>query len=154
MQKAKKSFISSTFWSERVGFLAGLYNLEILEKKKPFENLIKVGKFLNYSWENLAKKYNLKISISGIETISSFNFISKNNSLYRTYITQEMLKKGYLASNVVYLNIYHNKNVISNYIKNLDPIFKKISLFENKKIKKIGLNGPISGFRFKRINDH
>jgi hypothetical protein len=65
-----------------------------------------------------------------------------------------MLKKGYLASNVVYLNIYHNKNVISNYIKNLDPIFKKISLFENKKIKKIGLNGPISGFRFKRINDH
>ena len=154
MQKAKKSFISSTFWSERVGFLAGLYNLEILEKKKPFENLIKVGKFLNYSWENLAKKYNLKISISGIETISSFNFISKNNSLYKTYITQEMLKKGYLASNVVYLNIYHNKNVISNYIKNLDPIFRKISLFENKKIKKIGLNGPISGFRFKRINDH
>lgn len=154
MKIAEKSFISSTFWSERLGYLAAIKTLDILKKKKPYNNLIKIGKMLNKSWEILAKQNDLKISITGIETITSFSFTSKNNLLYKTYITQEMLKKGYLASNVVYLNIHHTKKIIKNYLKNLSPIFNQISLFEKGILKKLPLNSPICNSKFERINDH
>ena len=154
MKAAEKSFMSSTFWSERVGFLASIKTLDILQKKSPYAGLIKIGKMLNKSWMDLAKKYNLEIKISGIETITNFTFQSKNNLMYKTFITQEMLKKGYLASNVVYLNICHTKKIINSYIKCLDSIFEQISLFEQGKIKKLPLVSPICISNFERISDH
>ena len=33
MKIAEKSFISSTFWSERLGYLAAIKTLDILKKK-------------------------------------------------------------------------------------------------------------------------
>ena len=34
MNKAKNSFMSSTFWSERIGPVAALKTLEIMEREK------------------------------------------------------------------------------------------------------------------------
>ena len=53
----------------------------------------------------LANECGVQIEISGIESISSFNFKSKNNLKYRTYLTQEMLKKGYLASSTIFKHV-------------------------------------------------
>ena len=33
MQKSRESFISSTFWSERIGYTAALKTLEVMYKK-------------------------------------------------------------------------------------------------------------------------
>ena len=44
--------------------------------------------------KKLASKYDIKLNISGIEAITAFNFESKKNIAYKTYITQEMLKKN------------------------------------------------------------
>ena len=41
-----------------------------------------------------------------------------------------MLKKGYLASNVIYTSVAHNKKILKKYYKELDTIFKKIKEFE------------------------
>tara|TARA_Y200000002_G_scaffold382450_1_gene399553 strand:+ start:2041 stop:3345 length:1305 start_codon:yes stop_codon:yes gene_type:complete len=152
MKKAEDSFISSTFWTERVGFLAGLKTIEVMKKEKSWKKIIELGKFLNLKWLDLSKKYNLKINISGIESITSFNFTSKNNLKYKTYISQEMLKKGFLASNTVFLSTTYTKDTIKKYIKNLEPIFKNISKFEkNSKIK--FLKGPVCHTTFRRLND-
>ena len=53
-----------------------------------------------------------------------------NNNLYKTYITQEMLKKGFLASNVVYASLAHKDIILRKYFKQLDIIFKQIKNFE------------------------
>lgn len=152
MKKAEDSFISSTFWTERVGFLAGLKTIDVMRKEKSWRKIINLGKYLNKKWSDLARKYKIKINISGIESITSFNFHSKNNLKYKTYISQEMLKKGYLASNTVFLSTTHTKNLIDRYIKNLEPIFKNISKFEkNNKIK--FLKGPVCHTTFKRLTD-
>ena len=154
MKKAEKSFISSTFWSERIGFVAGLKTIETMKKQKSWKKIIRIGKYLNKKWTELAKKHSLKIQISGIESISSFNFVSKNNLKYKTFITQEMLKKGYLASNTVFLSIHHNKRVIDAYIKNLNLIFKEIKKFENNE-KNISnhLEGPVCWSSFTRLSN-
>ena len=134
MDKALKSFISSTFWTERVGFVAGLKTIEIMEKKKTYLKLIKNGKYLISKWKELSLKHNLGLQINEMPSICSFNF-KKNNNLLKTFISKEMLKKGYLASNMVYISIYHDKKIIDKYIKELDLVFKKIKLISNNKNK-------------------
>lgn len=154
MQKAEKSFISSTFWTERIGFVAGLKTLEIMEKKKSWEILMKNGKYFNKKISELALKYKLKILISGIESITSFSFQSKYNLHYKTYITQEMLKKNYLASNLIFISTLHNKKIIDLYIKKLDPIFKKISFFEKNKLDVSSyIKNGVCHKTFQRLND-
>ena len=134
MDKAASSFISSTFWTERAGFVAGLKTIEFMEKHKTSEKLIKNGKYLISKWKELSSKYNLNLQVNQMPCICSFNF-NKNNNLLKTLITKEMLKKGYLASNMLYVSIYHDKEVIDKYIKNLDYVFKKIKSVLNNKAK-------------------
>ena len=153
MQKAGNSFISSTFWTERIGFAAGIETLKLMKEKKSWEKIIKNGRYFNSMIHKLALKHDLKINISGIESIAAFNFISKKNVAYKTFITQEMLKKKYLASNLIYLSIYHTKNIVNKYIKDLDPVFKKISTFEknNTNIKKF-IKNEVCHQTFQRLN--
>lgn len=150
MQKAKNTFISSTMWSERVGFVAALATLKEMERTKSFNQIIENGKYINKKWEGLSKKYNLNLKIKGFDCITSFEF-PKNNQIYKTFISQEMLKRGYLASNLVYLSTKHTKNIINKYIEELDKVFYLIEKNNIKKIKSL-LQGPISKKTFKRLN--
>ena len=124
MDKAIKSFISSTFWTERSGYVAGLKTIEFMEKYQTYKILKKNGNYLISQWEKLSKKYNLNLEISKMPCICNFRF-KKNNNFFKTLITKEMLKQGYLASNIVYVSIYHNKKNIDKYIKNLTLYLKK-----------------------------
>jgi len=153
MQKAANSFISSTFWTERIGFVAGVETLKLMNEKKSWKTIVKNGKYFNLRIKRLALKYDLDLKITGIESITFFNFISKKNIVYKTFITQEMLKKKYLASNLIYLSIYHTKKIIDKYMKDLDPVFKKISSFEknNTNIKKF-IKNKVCHQTFQRLN--
>jgi len=152
MKLANSSFISSTFWSERVGFVAALSTLEIMEKEKSWNYITKLGLKIRSKWEELAKKNLIKINISGIPAISSFSF-DQNNDLYKTLITQEMFKGGYIANNSVYVSTAHNQKILKNYYKIIDNCFSLIKKHELKKIdiKKI-LKSKTSLNTFKRLN--
>ena len=153
MKSAESSFISSTFWTERLGFVAGLETLKIMEQIKSWNVIRNYGKYFNQKIENLANKYELKINITGIESITSFNFLYKKNIAYKTFISQEMLKKKYLASNQIFITIYHTKKIINEYINKLDPVFKKIKYFENNNIdSKKFLKDKICHQNFQRLN--
>ena len=131
MSSINKTFISSTFWTERIGPTAALKTLEVMEKEKSWKKITKIGNSVIKGWKRLAKKHGIKIKINGIPALSSFVFISKYDNEYKTFITQEMLKKGFLASNSVYASLAHNEKVLKKYFKELNTIFKKIKKFEN-----------------------
>ena len=152
MERAKKSFISSTFWTERIGFVAGINTLKTMQKINSWEKLIKSGKYINSQWIKLSKKYELPLRVSGIESITQFTF-ERNHNLYKTFITQELLKKKILGSSLIFLNIYHTKKIIDDYIKELDKIFCKIKEYEDGKFKGNFLMGSISKNTFKRLTD-
>ena len=96
MEKAQDTFISSTFWTERSGSVAALKTIEVMERLKSWQIITKKGTSIIKKWNILAKKNNLKIQISGLAAMPSFKIISKNWSVYKTFITQEMLKKIFL----------------------------------------------------------
>ena len=152
MDAVQKTFISSTFWTERIGPTASLKTLEVMNKSNSWEFISEAGKSIKAGWRKLAKKHNLTISISGLDALAAFKIESKNNLKYKTFITQEMLKKGYLASNTCYSCIDHSGEIISNYLNNLDPIFKTISECEEGKNIDQLLEGPICHSGFKRLN--
>ena len=99
MQHAQDSFISSTFWTERIGPSAALKTLEIMEREKTWDVICKQGEFLRKSLKEAAKACSIEIQFNGISSILGYSINSKDFLAYKTLITQEMLKKGYLASN-------------------------------------------------------
>ena len=129
-----KAFISSTFWSERIGFAAGLATLKYMKKIKSWKKITNTGIFIRNGWRKLAKKYSLKIKINGIPALSNFVFLNKNNKIYSFLITQEMLKSNILATNTIYVSTCHTKTILKKYFKTLDKIFK---IIKNEKIEKI-----------------
>lgn len=153
MSAAAESFISSTFWTERIGYVAANITLDIMKRDKIWEKLIESGQFLNNEWKKLSEKYNLNLKISGLESITSFSFKDELNLYFKTFITQEMLKMNYLAGNLVYITVNHTKKIISDYIYSLDKVFKKLSKINSvSEIKKL-LKGPVCHSTFKRLVD-
>lgn len=134
MESAQRSFISSTFWTERMGSVAGLATLNEMERVRSWEIITKTGKKIKKNWEKLAKSYNLKISVSGLDALCSFSFDSVNSNKYKTLVTQEMLKKKFLASNLVYVSITHDEKTVNDYFNRLDEIFKLIKKCENHEL--------------------
>ena len=153
MDSAKKSFISSTFWTERIGPTAAIKTLEIMEREKSWKKISNLGEKLIMIWKQLSKKHNLKISISGLPSLAKFSFKSKNSQAYKTFVTQEMLKHRFLAADGVYLSISHNEKILNEYKNYLDEIFYMIAECEkgNINILKI-LKHPISHIPFQRLN--
>ena len=147
MKKAENTFISSTFWGERVGYTAALSTISEFQRLKVFNKINKNGKLIKKLWSNLSKKHSVPIKIMGTNAIPSFEFCN-NHSKYKTFLTQEMLKKNILATNMIYINIFHNEENIKKYIKTLDNVFFDIS---NKDIKKI-LKSKIYFKPINRIN--
>ncbi len=145
MEYCNSSFISSTFWTERVGPTAALETLEIMLKTKSWEIITKLGKKIKDNWNKISKNNGLDIETKNLDAIPLFNFKSKNNIAYKNYISQEMLKKKFLASNVIYCSIVHNKKIMKNYFDILNDLFLRISKFENDKINPNKfLENPIS----------
>ena len=133
MKKAENTFISSTFWGERIGYTAALSSIKEFKRLKVFKRIENNGRFIKSIWLDLSKKYNIPIQIMGTDAIPSFEFC-KNHVMNKTFLTQEMLKNKILATNMIYINIFHNKKNIKKYLKVLDKIFYDIS---KKKIKNI-----------------
>ena len=152
MESAQKTFISSTFWTERIGPTAALKTLEVMDREKSWNIITETGNNIRKQWQQLANQYDLKISLNGIPALSGFNFLSKKDLEYKTLITQEMMSKGFFASNTVYVCTEHNSEIIDRYFKALAEVFKLINECENgRDIKKL-LKGDICHTGFKRLN--
>ncbi len=152
MEAAQNSFISSTFWTERIGPTSALKTLDVMEEEKSWEVITKQGIKLRNYWRELASQNNLSIEFFGLSSLSGFKFKSKNSMKYKTFITQELLKKKFLASNTCYLSIAHTDEIIENYIELLEPVFKKIAKCESGENIDSLLEGPVCHDGFRRLN--
>ena len=152
MNFAKKSFISSTFWTERIGFSAALATLKEMKRLKSWVYVNENGIFFKKNLEKIAKNNKINIEITGLPAITSYYIKDKNCDLFHAYITQEMLKIGYLATQTLYMSISHDKKKIDLYLNKLNDIFEFISKNLNNKNFANFLNGPLPNKPFRRMN--
>jgi glutamate-1-semialdehyde 2,1-aminomutase len=152
MEAAQSTFISSTFWTERIGPTAALATLKVMERINSWETITQTGLNIRDGWQQLADKHTLKIDHWGLPALTGFTFQSQNALAYKTLVTQEMLAKGYLAGNSVYACIDHTREVISDFFDTLDPIFALIKECEEGRDVMSLLKGPVCHGGFKRLN--
>jgi glutamate-1-semialdehyde 2,1-aminomutase len=152
MEAAQTTFISSTFWTERIGPTAALKTLEVMERVKSWETITNTGLNIRQRWQQLADQYALGINHWGLPSLTGFTLQSENALAYKTLITQEMLAKGYLASNSVYVCTEHTPDIIDGYFDALNSIFALIKECEEGRDVMGLLKGPICHAGFKRLN--
>lgn len=152
MEAAQSTFISSTFWTERIGPSAALKTLEIMERIKSWETITQTGLNIRERWQKLADKHGLNIDHWGLAALTGYTFRSENALAYKTLITQEMLGKGFLAGNSVYVCTEHTPAVLDAYFEALDSIFATIKQCEEGRDVMGLLKGPVCHAGFKRLN--
>jgi glutamate-1-semialdehyde 2,1-aminomutase len=152
MQAAQSTFISSTFWTERIGPTAALKTLEVMERERSWEQITNTGRDIGRRWQALAEKHGLPIRITGLPALIGFSFPLPDMLKYKTLITQEMLKKGYLAATSIYICTQHTPDIVDAYFDELDPILGLISECESGRSIEDLLEGPVCHSGFKRLN--
>jgi len=152
MEAAQTTFISSTFWTERIGPTAALKTLEVMGRIKSWEIITQIGLNIRQGLQKLADKHGVSISHWGLAALTGFTINSKNALAYKTLITQEMLTKGFLAGNSIYVCIEHIPEVVEEFFEALDPIFALIRQCEEGCDVMSLLKGPICHAGFKRLN--
>lgn len=152
MEAAQSTFISSTFWTERIGPTAALKTLEVMERTQSWETITRTGLAIRERWQGLANHFGLKIEHWGLPALTGYTFLAPNALAYKTLVTQEMLSRGYLAANSVYVCTEHSKSVVDGYFDALEPIFSLIAECENGRDVRQLLKGPVCHGGFKRLN--
>jgi glutamate-1-semialdehyde 2,1-aminomutase len=152
MEAAQSTFISSTFWTERIGPTAGLKTLEVMERTRSYDQITETGKVIGEGWRKLSAKHDLNIQVSGLPSLIGFSFTSQNHLAYKTLITQEMLAKGYLAATSVYTCTEHTSKIVAEYLETLDTVFPLIKECEEGRDVLSLINGPVCHSGFKRLN--
>lgn len=152
MQAAQTTFISSTFWTERIGPAAALATLDVMQRTRSWEIITATGLEIRRRWQVLADKHGLAIEHWGLPALTGYTFRSPNALAYKTLVTQEMLKKGYLAANSVYVCTEHSAEIVEGYFQALDPVFGVIRECEDGRDVHTLLEGPVCHGGFKRLN--
>ena len=152
MDVAQDTFISSTMWTERIGFVAGLKTIEILTKNQVWNHLIKIGDSIGQGWVKLAQKYNIDLKVTDFKPLITFklNYGNQNNALI-TFFTKEMLKRGYLAAPSIYVSMAHTEEDVKNYLKQVDKVFQLLSEIIKKGNISDKLNSGIRSDSFSRL---
>lgn len=155
MQAAEDTFISSTFFSERLGFIAALNTIRFMKENSVQDSLKRSGKIIKQIWMDSSLENNLEISISGLDPLATFSFTENNHGepikLMTLYI-QEMLRRGYLAGPAVYATIAHTENELELFKNNVSSVFKFISkVIDDDKVDQSLLTEP-KHTGFQRLN--
>lgn len=151
MLNSKDSFISSTFWGERIGFAAGIATLKEMKKVNSWKMIKSQGKKIIQNWLKIAKSNNINLKIVGIPSIPTMLF-ENNNAIYKTLIAQEFIKIKILASNIFYVSTKHTDKKLKNYFDKLNDIFYIISKIEKGASYKKYVKSNIVNGHFSRLN--
>lgn len=152
MDAAQKTFISSTMWTERIGPTAALATIKKLRADNVPDHLKKIGKRIGEGWKKMARRHGLKINILTPPALVTFVLeYGEGSQALRTLFTQEMLRRGYLASPSVYVSFAHTDKLVDEYLEVVDEVFGilKKAVDEGTALKY--LEGPVAHSGFKRL---
>jgi len=153
MQAAQDTFISSTYWTERIGPTAALATIKKMQRVRLQRKLDKKGKMIRTGLNRLAKKHGLRLNqLSEIAPMIIFAFdYGKNSQKVRTLFVQEMLRRGFIATNAVYVSYAHTEPQIKRYLATVDEVFALLKdAIEKNRVRKL-LEGPVAHTGFQRL---
>ena len=151
MQAAQESFISSTYWTERIGPTAALATIKKHRTAHVPTHLERIGTRVQACWRDAAEKTGLAIVVSGLAPLGHFSIQGEQAQAARTLFTQRMLERGFLATNAFYANYAHSDADVDEYAVAVKDTFAELAqAIESGTLKQL-LKGPIAHVGFSRL---
>ena len=151
MQAAQLSFISSTYWTERIGPAAALATIRKHKQEDVSKHLIRMGELVQSGWNLAAEQTGLNVKIGGIPPLSHFIIKDENTQSAHTLFTQLMLERGFLACRSFYATYAHREEHIKAYTRNVTETFFIIGdAIKRGKLMHM-LKGPVAHTGFRRL---
>ena len=148
MQAAQTSFISSTFWTERIGPAAALAALAVMKEEDAPARVHAIGLDVQDRWQALAISAGLSIETGGLPALANFTVNDLDPLAVKTFITSEMLAAGYLAGTNLYTSTAHTPDILDAYTEALAPVFEALSTLDDASLQGRLPHGTAqSGFR-------
>jgi glutamate-1-semialdehyde aminotransferase len=151
METRLNSFISSTFWTERIGPSAALAALKEMQDVEAPRRIDRIGRKVRESWAQLAGKKGLPIVISGLPALSTFTIEGFNHLEVKTFVVESLLSRGFLGATAFYASIAHGDQVIDSYLSAVDEVFGEIARLGPEGLGSALPNG-IAASGFSRLN--
>lgn len=151
MQSAQRTFISSTYWTERIGPTAALATIRKHRDHEVYNHLIRMGELVQTGWQQAADRVGLPIHIGGIKPLSHLAFEGEQAQEARTLFTQLMLERGFLAGNSFYATYAHREEHIARYLQAVEPVFAEIARAMQQGQVGQKLKGPVAHSGFHRL---
>ena len=151
MSAAEDTFMSSTYWTERIGPTAALATIKKHRNYKVHEHLIEMGTLVQDGWSAAAEKTGLGLSVSGMKPLGHFSIEGDESNAGKTYFVQEMLSRGFLASNSFYATYAHRKEHVEEYLTAAEEVFRALKSAMDDGTLKEKLKGPEAHKDFHRL---
>jgi glutamate-1-semialdehyde 2,1-aminomutase len=152
METAQRSFISSTYWTERIGPTAAIATIKKYQQYDVGKHLMKIGQMVQDGWRELFAKHGIDVHIGGIPPLSYFAFEHEKALALKALFVQGMLERGFLATNSFYSMYAHNFSHVISYLEAMDQVLSMMrEALEDKKVEARLLGQP-SVSSFKRLS--
>jgi len=151
MDAAQRTFISSTYWTDRIGPVAALATIRKHRRLDVARHLVAIGKRVQEGWREAADQAGLSIDIGGIPPLSHFNLVGNDAQAKHTLFTQLMLERGFLAGKAFYSTYAHQNEHVEIYLDAVKDVFGIITGAVKHGDVQAMLKGPIAHSSFRRL---
>ena len=151
MQAAQGTFMSSTYWSERIGPTAALATVRKHRDQEVAGHLVRVGRMVQEGWKKAATTTGVDIDVGGIAPLGHFAFTCEESQAAHTLFTQTMLDKGFLASKGFYATFAHEDEHVESYLTAVEETFTIVYDAIDSGTLMSQLKGPVAHSGFRRL---
>ena len=152
MEAAQNSFISSTYWTDRIGPTAALANIKKFKEKNVPERLIHVGEGVKAIWKKISGEFEVPIQIAGISSLGSWQCLTENEDILHTLIAERMLEKRFLTGKSFSATFSHTDEDVSRYGEALHEVFSELLPYIKEKSLASLFKGEVIHRGFQRLN--
>ena len=151
MDVTQKTFMSSAYWTERVGPAAALATINKHRSLDVGKTLTEIGERVQAGWKTAAETTGLAIRVAGIPPLATFSFDHDQPAVLTTLFIQDLLDRGFLAADRFYANYCHEPRQVEAYLTAVEESFENIADGLRKGDLNARLRGPVKHTGFARL---
>ncbi len=152
MEGAEDAFLSSTYWTERIGPTAALATIKALQKYDVASKVNAIGNEFSDKMPKIAAAHGINVICdSQFGCLATIAFPGQDSKLMLTNYTTEMLRRGYLATGGFYPTLAHTPEICAKFYAVADDVFATLARLKAENGLEKNLPGGIAGSGFARL---
>lgn len=153
MEAAQSTFISSTYWTERIGPVAALATIRKYREIEAHRRLIEAGRRVQAIWQEAAALAGLEVEVGpeDMPPLSHMSFRHPDSRAVQTLWCQTLLDRGYLDNAAFYATCAHTSELLDRYREEAVGAASDVARMIERGQAEDRLRGPVGHSGFARL---